>query len=379
MMLFTLFWELFKISLFVVGGGYAIIAVADGVFAKKGWTREGELADRLPVFQMIPGLIATHTAVYVGRKVAGGVGAALGVAAVALPSVVIFAFVSAGYHALPLDNPHLLAAFTGLRAALTGIVAATVLRGWRRNLPDAFSYSLAAAALAALSFGIAVPWVLAAAMAIGLVSTIQAPSKDGLQPRSRRFRSSWLPLLLFLKYGALCFGGGFVLVPMYIEDFVGAGAPFLQLPEPVFADLMALTQMTPGPIGVNGATFFGYRLAGVPGAVLASAALLLPGSLLAYFAFASLDRFSESRVVRGILRGVKPTSIALMLVALAAFARMSVLTVAPSGDASVNPVACVLIAVATFVAARRIVSPVALIAASAVASVAVHMALRAVT
>ena len=61
-----LFWELFRISLFVVGGGYAIIAVADDVFAKRGWTKEGELVDHLPVFQMVPGLIATHVAVFVG-------------------------------------------------------------------------------------------------------------------------------------------------------------------------------------------------------------------------------------------------------------------------------------------------------------------------
>ena len=90
----ALFWELFKISLFVIGGGYAIIAVADEIFAKKGWTEEGELVDRLPVFQMVPGLIATHTAVYVGNKIAGALGAAVGVVAVALPSVVIFTFVS---------------------------------------------------------------------------------------------------------------------------------------------------------------------------------------------------------------------------------------------------------------------------------------------
>ena len=60
---FQLFVEFFKISLFVIGGGYAIIAVADSVFAKKKWTEEGELLDELPVFQMLPGIIATHTAV----------------------------------------------------------------------------------------------------------------------------------------------------------------------------------------------------------------------------------------------------------------------------------------------------------------------------
>ena len=43
----ALFWELFRISLFVIGGGYAIIAVADDAFARRGWTEEGELVDRL--------------------------------------------------------------------------------------------------------------------------------------------------------------------------------------------------------------------------------------------------------------------------------------------------------------------------------------------
>ena len=118
-------WEMFKVSLFVIGGGYAIIAVADDVCAKKKWTKEGELVDALPVFQMIPGLIATHTAVYVGRKLSGIPGAFLGVLAVALPSIVIFAIVSCCYSAVPINSPILDSAFTGLRSALVGIIAAT--------------------------------------------------------------------------------------------------------------------------------------------------------------------------------------------------------------------------------------------------------------
>ena len=74
--LWLLFWEMFKIALCVVGGGFAILAVADEVFAKKRkWTEEGEIVSHLPIFQMIPGIIAGNTAVYVGRKVAGIPGA----------------------------------------------------------------------------------------------------------------------------------------------------------------------------------------------------------------------------------------------------------------------------------------------------------------
>ena len=369
--LLQLFWELFRISLFVVGGGYAIIAVADDVFAKRGWTKEGELVDHLPVFQMVPGLIATHAAVFVGRRVAGPLGAAVGVVAVALPSVVVFTFVSAGYDALPLESAALKSVFVGLRAGLAGIIGATIARGWLRSLPDGFAYVAGTASLVALLQGVAVPWVLLAAMAAGVLITRGGARESGRagesgqaggarESGSRRFCASWLPLLLFLKYGSLCFGGGFVLVPMYIEDFVGPSAAFLNVTSEEFANLMALTQMTPGPIGVNGATFFGYRLAGVAGAVLASAALLLPGSLLAYVVLGSLERFRANRVVQGILRGVRPASVALMLVALCAFAKMSVVR-----EGGVNFAGAAIAALSLAAVLTRRINVVAIVALSA--------------
>ena len=366
---FQLFVEFFKISLFVIGGGYAIIAVADSVFAKKKWTEEGELLDELPVFQMLPGIIATHTAVYVGRKVAGLSGAVTAVVAVALPSVAIFTAVAMGYDALPLDNPLLLSAFVGLRAALTGIIAATVVRSWTRATKGGFFSVVLAASLAALFGGVPVWAVLVAAMAAGLAcSTGTDPQNAGTGPKTKTFRAAaWLPLLMFLKYGLLCFGGGFVLVPMYIEDFVGPAAAFLRIPAEEFSNLMALTQMTPGPIGVNGATYFGFRLAGVPGAVLASAALLLPGSALMYFALSSIDRFRTNRIVCGILRGAKPASLALMLSALWAFLGLSVWA---GGAFHVG--ATVLTAVSLVATLKKWVNPVLLIVLMASISLALR-------
>lgn len=378
-----LFVEFFKISLFVIGGGYAIIAVADSVFAKKKWTQEGELLDELPVFQMLPGIIATHTAVYVGRKVAGLSGAVTSVMAVALPSVVIFTAVAMGYDALPLDNPYLLSAFVGLRSALTGIIAATVIRSWTKATKDTFFFVVLVAACAALVGGVPVWGVLLAAMASGLLWPLGTGPRNvfenaGIRRKSvadvgtgpgaqdtKTFRAAaWLPLLLFLKYGALCFGGGFVLVPMYIEDFVGPAAAFLQIPAEEFSNLMALTQMTPGPIGVNGATYFGFRLAGVPGAVLASAALLLPGSALMYLALASIDRFRTNRIVCGILRGAKPASLALMLVALWAFLGLSVWA-----GGAFSALATVLVLVSLVATLKKLISPVLLIVLMAFAAV----------
>ncbi len=352
MKLLRLFFELFRISLFVIGGGYAILAVADHVFSRLGWIEEDELLDHLPVFQMVPGIIATHTAVYVGRKVAGWRGVCVGVVAVALPSVIIFTLVAAGFDRLPVDHPLLKSAFVGLRAALTGIIAATVVRSWRRSLPDGFAYALLVLTLAALAAGASVWIALLAAMALGVFASTAAPKKGG-----KVFASSPLALLLFLKYGFLCFGGGFVLVPMYIEDFVGATAPFLQVSHEEFSNMMALTQMTPGPIGVNGATFFGYRLAGVAGALVASLLLLLPGSALCYAALSSLDRFRSSRLVGGILKGARPASVALMLSALAVFAKMTLF----KDGGSFSVLALLLIIGTTWITMKKKLSPMTLV------------------
>ncbi|MBR1921078.1 MAG: chromate transporter [Kiritimatiellae bacterium] len=362
--LMRLFWELFKISLFVIGGGYAIIAVADDVFARRGWTKEGELVDKLPVFQMVPGLVATHTAVYVGNKVAGACGALVGVVAVALPSVAVFTAVSMSYSTLPLGNSWLVAAFVGLRSALTGIIAATLLRSLR-HLASPFAVAVFVPALCALAATELPVWiVLLAAMAAGITAQFASSGAGG----GAHFMSpAWLGVLLFAKYGVLCFGGGFVLVPMYLQDFVGAAAPYLQLPAEEFSNLMALTQMTPGPIGVNGATYFGYRLAGVAGALGASAALLLPGSLLAFLAFNSLERFKASRVVQGLLKGVRPASVALMSVALWSFAEMSVI----DAEGNFSFVAAALVCLSAVAARRKLLNPVLLIVlCAAVASVA---------
>ena len=358
-----LFFEIFRISLFVIGGGYAILAVADTVFAKIGWTEEGELLDHLPVFQMVPGIIATHTAVYVGRKMLGWRGVVIGVVAAALPSVAIFTLVAAGFDSLPVDHPLVKSAFVGLRAALTGVIAATVIRSWRRNLPDVFAYSLLTLSLALLLSSVSVWAVLLVAMALGLIAVFSRRETSGTL-----FRSSPLALLLFLKYGLLCFGGGFVLVPMYIEDFVGPAAPFLQIAPEEFSNLMALTQMTPGPIGVNGATYFGYRLAGVGGAVLASLLLLAPGSLLCYAALESMDRFRTSRVVCGILKGARPASVALMLSALLAFARMSFL----KADGSVSVVAILLVLFTIIATMKKKLSPMLLVVLCSLASLVVR-------
>ena len=359
-----LFWEFFRISLFVIGGGYAILAVADRVFSEKlGWVREGELIEELPVLQMIPGLIAGNTAIYVGHKMAGRLGAMVALTAVALPSFLIFLAVTCGLARLPMGNPWLDGALLGARAALTGILAGTTWKAWRRNVSGVYGPFAAFAATAAiLVFGVNTALVLLTAMLFGLA----------MELRGRVCCSIGAIPLVFLKYGLLSFGGGYVLVPMYMEEFVGPAAPLLQIPAEEFSNVIALTQMTPGPVSINAATFFGFRLGGVAGAALATACLLLPSLFLLTWALESLARWKASRVVMGLLRGVRPATVGLLLAATYAFAGMSAWRPAADGALTVSPVGCVLAAAAAVAFLRTRWAPAALIFMCAAAAALLH-------
>jgi chromate transporter len=251
---------------------------------------------------------------------------------------------------IPFGNRFLDAAFLGLRAALSGIIAAMIVKSWKKCVAGSVHVLILLAALAAICIFKANPALVVVAAAVSGVALKFAAAR---RASTRKFMSSlWALPLIFLKYGSIAFGGGYVLVPVYIADFVGKAAPFLQLSWREFADVMALTQMTPGPIAVNCATFFGYRmgmeslgcLAGALGcAVAATVCILLPGTVLLYIALTSLEKFKTSRLVQGIMTGVKPVTVAMMLNALWAFLSMSAWTVSDGGAVSWHPVASALV------------------------------------
>lgn len=349
--LWRLFIEYFRIALFVVGGGYAILIVADEVFSKKlKWLREGELLEHLPVFQMIPGLIAGNTAVYVGLKMAGRLGAAVAILAVALPSIIIFTLVAAGFNFIPLGNAWIESAFLGLRSSLAGVVLGTILKGWKNSVRGLYGYvAVAVASLCLVCFHVNTVVVLGAAMVVGIILEYLGYGTEMNNGESQGFRLEpiskyrrigfygafvlFVALItlvygqffwIFIKFGLLCFGGGFVLIPLYIEEFVGDGAAFLQLSEADFTNLMALTQMTPGPVSINSATFFGYRMFGLLGAIISSIGLLIPSYFLLTWALTSLDKWKTNRFVKGLLNGVRPATVSLMVSSFIVFGRISI-------------------------------------------------------
>jgi chromate transport protein ChrA len=116
---------------------------------------------------------------------------------------------------------------------------------------------------------------------------------------------------IFLRIGAVTFGGGFVMVPL-IEAEVVHDHGWLTHSE--FVEAFALGQVTPGPVLVT-ATFIGYRVAGTLGALVATVSIFLPSLVLTIVAGSSLRRFRANRQVQAFLRGVTPAVVGLLVAA----------------------------------------------------------------
>ncbi|MGC8667144.1 MAG: chromate transporter [Chthonomonadales bacterium] len=163
---------------------------------------------------------------------------------------------------------------------------------------------------------------------------------------------------VFLRIGFLFFGGGFLLIPVIHRELV-VHLHWLSLRE--FLDGVALSQLTPGPVAVV-ATFCGYRVAGPVGAVLATVAVLLPGFILMLLLTQSYGRVREMPPVQRVMERLVPAIVGLLAA-----------TALQIGAASFTSFLSVLIAAAALVLMLRTrVSPVWLIAGSALLGLAMH-------
>jgi len=116
---------------------------------------------------------------------------------------------------------------------------------------------------------------------------------------------------IFLRIGAVTFGGGYVMVPLIEAEVVHARG---WLTHREFVEAFALGQVTPGPVLVT-ATFIGYRVAGTLGALVATVSIFLPSLVLTVVAGSSLRRFRANRQVQAFLRGVTPAVVGLLVAA----------------------------------------------------------------
>ncbi len=127
----------------------------------------------------------------------------------------------------------------------------------------------------------------------------------------------------FFKTGLFAVGGGMATVP-FLSDMAEKTGWFTQS---MLADMIAVSESTPGPIGVNMATYVGYKVAGVPGGLVATVGLIAPSILVILIIAAFLRAFRQNRWVERVFYGIRPASTALIADAGVAVLLLSVFSV----------------------------------------------------
>ena len=127
----------------------------------------------------------------------------------------------------------------------------------------------------------------------------------------------------FFKTGLFAVGGGLATLP-FLEDFGARSGLFTSAD---VADMVAISEATPGPIGVNAATDFGFKVAGIPGALISTLALVLPSIIIILIIARFLKSFSDKPVVQNVFYGLRPCSTGLIAAAGISVVRIALLNV----------------------------------------------------
>jgi len=114
----------------------------------------------------------------------------------------------------------------------------------------------------------------------------------------------------FLKIGAFSFGGGYAMLPLIQREIV-TNHHWITFKQ--FVDIIGISQMTPGPIAINSATFVGFKVSGILGSIAATLGVISFSFLLVSIANRYIIKFKESYIMKSALAGMRPAMIGLII------------------------------------------------------------------
>lgn len=113
----------------------------------------------------------------------------------------------------------------------------------------------------------------------------------------------------FLQIGLFSFGGGYASVPLIQSQVVDL---YHWMDKTEFVDIITISQMTPGPVAINCATFVGIRVGGIPGALVATLGCVLPSCVIVLILAWIYKKYRNLPIIQGILGGLRPAIVALI-------------------------------------------------------------------
>lgn len=137
-------------------------------------------------------------------------------------------------------------------------------------------------------------------------------------------------LTSFFKIGLFGFGGGYAMLPLIQKEIEAHN----WLTAQQFVDIIAVAESTPGPVAINSATFIGYKVAGVSGALMGTIGVCLPAFFIVVLLTKVATKFNNHPIMKGILYGVRP--VVISLIALAAVFVAQTVLLAPKGFLGVD-------------------------------------------
>jgi chromate transporter len=312
-----------KLGCIAFGGPAAHVALMeDEIVHKRKWMDRQHFLDLMGATNLIPGPNSTQMTMHCGYERAGKAGLFVAGISFILPAVVItgaLAWLYVTYGQLPRVEPFL----TGIKPAVLAIIAGAILKLGRKALKGWELGILGTAVLSASLLGVNEILALLGAGVLGAVyfyltreGTGSLKSWTGilLLPASIKSLGGVTTLKIFwifLKVGAVLYGSGYVLFAYLDAELVARG----WLSRQQLIDAVAVGQFTPGPL-LSTATFIGYQLTGLPGAVMATAGIILPSFLLVLLLNPLIPRMRQSKLLGWFLDSVNIAAVAVMLAVL---------------------------------------------------------------
>ena len=311
-----------KLGSLAFGGPSAHIAMLeDEVVERRGWMSRQHFLDLVGATNLIPGPNSTEMMMHVGFERHGWPGVLLAGGLFVLPAALITGFLAWVYVSFG-DLPQLAPWLWGIKPAVLVVILGAVwrlgrraLEGWRKALIGvgvllgvAAGFNEILVLLAGALLGAI--WLLAASGHTSALALIMIPAVSvtagGNAPKPAIGLGAMG--LYFLKIGAVLYGSGYVLVA-FLEGGLVDRLGWLTSQQLI--DAVAVGQMTPGPV-LSTATFIGYLLRGVPGAVVATVAIFLPSCLFVGLLNRIVPKLRQRAWTAAFLDAVNAAAVALM-------------------------------------------------------------------
>jgi len=306
----------FRLGCVSFGGPAVHIAMMEEeVVKKRKWLTEEHFLDLVGATNLIPGPNSTEMTMHCGHERAGWRGLVVAGICFIFPAVIITAFFAWAYQhygKLPEVTPFIY----GIKPAIISVIVSLMINLGRKAMKTTELAVIGIIAAALTLYGINEIYVLFGSGLIGVLLHLSKKMKDiksifpfvFLQATSSVNALNWKVFWLFLKIGSILYGSGYVLFAFLDNELVIRGL----LTKRELIDAIAVGQFTPGPV-FSSATFIGWQIAGLPGAVAATVGIFLPSFLFVAFLNPLIPKLRRSKSMAAFLDTVNMVSVAMIL------------------------------------------------------------------